>query len=251
MRSSESGLKGKVALVTGASRGIGKQTAIDLASKGCHVAVNCVSNSEAALETVERIKRDGGSGEVARFDVSDCRAVEKGVRLIEKKGKIQILVNNAGITKDKLFVRMTERDWDSVHNTNLKGVFNCTKAVIRHMLKNRYGRIINITSVVGEMGNPGQINYSSAKAGIIGFTKSAAKEFASRGVTVNAVSPGFVETDITAHIPEEMKRSYLKSIPLGRYGTVKDVSCAVVFLASAEASYITGEVIRVNGGLYI
>ncbi len=250
--SCESDFRGKVALVTGASRGIGRRTAIDLASKGCHVIANYASNSGAAQDTVEHIKQNGGSCETVCFDVSDYEAVKESIKpIIEEKGGIQILVNNAGITRDKLFVRMTEQDWDSVYETNLKGVFNCTKAVIRNMLNNRYGRIINITSVVGEMGNPGQINYSSAKAGIIGFTKSAAKEFASRGITVNAVSPGFVETDITAPIPEEMKRAYLKSIPLGRYGTVEDISGVVSFLASEEASYITGEVIKVNGGLYI
>ncbi len=249
--SSAAEFKDKTALVTGASRGIGRQTAIDLALKGCHVIVNYVSNPDAARETLENIKETGGSGEIIGFDVSDYKAVRENLDPFVEKNGIQILVNNAGITKDKLFLRMDEQDWDEVHNTNLKGVFNCTKAVARDMLNKRYGRIVNITSVVGEMGNPGQINYSSAKAGVIGFTKSAAKEFASRGVTVNAVSPGFVETDITAPIPEEMKRVYLESIPLGRYGQAKDISGVVVFLASDGASYITGEVIKVNGGLYI
>ncbi|MGI9558164.1 MAG: 3-oxoacyl-[acyl-carrier-protein] reductase [Thermodesulfobacteriota bacterium] len=249
--SSDGAFRGKTALVTGASRGIGKQTAIDLAAQGCHVIVNCASNPDAAEDTLGRIKSGGGSGEVLRFDVSDGKAVDKALSPIVEKRGIQILVNNAGITKDKLFVRMAETDWDEVLDTNLKGVFNCTKAVARNMLNEKYGRIINITSVVGEMGNPGQINYSAAKAGIIGFTKSAAKEFASRGVTVNAVSPGFVETDITASIPEEMKNTYLESIPLGRYGNTGDISGAVVFLASEKASYITGEIIKVNGGLYI
>lgn len=244
-------LENKTALVTGGSRGIGKQTATDLAAEGCHVIVNYHSNPDAANETLEEIEKSGGSGEVLKFDVSDYGATEKALSPVVNKRGIDILVNNAGITRDKLFVRMAEKDWDAVVDTNLKGIFNCTKAVVRSMLKKRYGRIINITSVVGEMGNPGQINYSSAKAGIIGFTRSAAKEFASRGVTVNAVSPGFVETDITAPIPEEMKSAYLESIPLGRYGTVEDISGAVVFLASEKASYITGEVIRVNGGLYI
>lgn len=244
-------LENKTALVTGGSRGIGKQTATDLAAEGCHVIVNYHSNPDAANETLEEIEKSGGSGEVLKFDVSDYGATEKALSPVVNKRGIDILVNNAGITRDKLFVRMAEKDWDAVVDTNLKGIFNCTKAVVRNMLKKRYGRIINITSVVGEMGNPGQINYSSAKAGIIGFTRSAAKEFASRGVTVNAVSPGFVETDITAPIPEEMKSAYLESIPLGRYGTVEDISGAVVFLASEKASYITGEVIRVNGGLYI
>ncbi len=247
----EEKLKGKTALVTGASRGIGRQTAMDLASQGCYVIVNYTSNSECAQETLEHIKQNGGNGKTVRFDVSDYKEVNKNLKPFVEKNGIQILVNNAGITEDKLFVRMTEKDWDNVVNINLKGVFNCTKAVARNMLKEKYGRIINITSVVGDMGNPGQINYSSAKAGIIGFTKSAAKEFASRGVTVNAISPGFVETDITAHIPEDMKRIYLGSIPLGRYGKVEDISGVVAFLASEKASYITGEVIKVNGGLYI
>lgn len=244
--------KGKVALVTGASRGIGRRTAIELASRGCHVIANYASNSSAVQETLEHIKGGGGSGEAVQFDVSDYSSVKGKLKpIVERMGGVHILVNNAGITKDRLLVRMTEQDWDSVHDTNLKGIFNCTKAVARSMLSNRYGRIINIASVVGEMGNPGQTNYSSAKAGIIGFTKSAAKEFASRGVTVNAVSPGFVETDITASIPEEMKRTYIESIPLGRYGKVEDVAGVVAFLASGAASYITGEVIKVNGGLYI
>lgn len=248
---SETEFSGKTALITGASRGIGKQTAIELARHGCHVIVNYVSNSDAAKKTLDLIEKDGNSGEIMCFDVSDCEAVNRALESVVKKNGIQILVNNAGITKDGLFLRMSEQDWDDVQNTNLKGIFNCTKAVVRNMLNDRYGRIINITSVVGEMGNPGQINYSSAKAGIIGFTKSAAKEFASRGVTVNAVSPGFVETDITVAIPEEMKRSYLLSIPLGRYGKAEDIAGAVVFLASERASYITGEIIKVNGGLYI
>ena len=244
-------LKNKTALVTGGSRGIGRQTAINLAREGCYVIVNYSSSPDAAGETLKTIEDEGGSGEIMGFDVSDHEAVEKALTsVIEGKG-IDILVNNAGITRDKLFVRMGEKDWDEVLDTNLKGVFNCTKAVTRCMLQKRYGRIINITSVVGEMGNAGQINYSSAKAGIIGFTRSAAREFASRGVTVNAVSPGFVETDITAPIPEEMKKAYLESIPLGRYGTVEDIAGVVMFLASGAASYITGEVIRVNGGLYI
>ncbi|QMU56239.1 MAG: 3-oxoacyl-[acyl-carrier-protein] reductase [Candidatus Mycalebacterium zealandia] len=248
---SETEFRGKTALVTGASRGIGRQTAIELARGGCHVIVNYVSNTDAAKKTLDLIEKDGGSGEIMGFDVANYKAVDKSLEPIVKKSGIQILVNNAGITKDKLFVRMSEQDWDDVQSTNLKGVFNCTKAVVRRMLNDRYGRIINITSVVGEMGNPGQINYSSAKAGIIGFTKSAAKEFASRNVTVNAISPGFVETDITAPIPEEMKRVYLESIPLGRYGKAEDISGVVAFLASERASYITGEVIKINGGLYI
>lgn len=244
-------LENKTALVTGGSRGIGRRTATDLAAEGCHVIVNYHSSPDAANETLEMIRKGGGSGEVLKFDVSDHAATEKALAPVAEGRGIDILVNNAGITGDRLFVRMSEEDWDKVVDTNLKGVFNCTRAVVRGMLKKRYGRIINITSVVAEMGNAGQINYAAAKAGIIGFTRSAAREFASRGVTVNAVSPGFVETDITAPLPEEMKAAYLKSIPLGRYGKVEDISGAVVFLASEKASYITGEVVRVNGGLYI
>ena len=245
-------LKNRVALVTGASRGIGKQVAKDLASMGATVIVNYPNSNDSAEQTVEEIEKNGGTAIMSEFDVSDFNAVQKEVSsIINKLGEIHILINNAGITRDKLFMRMKEEDWDRVFEVNLKGVYNCTRAVIRNMLKQRFGRIVNIASVVGEMGNAGQINYSSTKAGVIGFTKSAAKEFASRAVTVNAISPGFIQTDINQNIPEEFKKKYMESIPLGRFGETTDISNVVCFLVSDNASYITGEVIRVNGGLYM
>lgn len=242
----------KVALITGASRGIGSETAYELASRGAKVIVNYANSESSAKETVERIKNDGGKAVLSKFDVSDFDSAQKEInRILGEFEHIDILVNNAGITKDGLFLRMKESDWDRVFDVNIKGVFNCTKAVVRSMLNRRYGRIVNIVSVVGEMGNPGQINYSSSKAGLIGFTKSAAREFASRGVTVNAVSPGFIETDITDVLPDRVKEKYRETIPLGRFGRPGDISKVVVFLASDSASYITGEIIRVNGGLYM
>jgi len=245
-------LKNRVALVTGASRGIGKQVAKDLAAMGATVIVNYPNSNDSAEQTVEEIEKNGGTAIMSEFDVSDFNAVQKEVSsIIDKLGEIHILINNAGITRDKLFMRMKEEDWDRVFEVNLKGVYNCTRAVIRNMLKRKFGRIVNIASVVGEMGNAGQINYSSTKAGVIGFTKSAAKEFASRAVTVNAISPGFIQTDITQNIPEEFKKKYMESIPLGRFGETTDISNVVCFLVSDNASYITGEVIRVNGGLYM
>ena len=244
--------KGKVALVTGASRGIGREVAIDIASRGAIVIVNYSKSEKLARETVNKIIDTGGNAVLAKFDVGNYENVRKRInKLIHNLGNIDLLVNNAGITRDGLFLRMKEEDWDAVFDINIKGVFNCTKVVIRHMSKKRYGRIVNIVSVSGEMGNVGQINYSSTKAGLIGFTKSAAKEFASRGITVNAVSPGFIETDITKDLPPALKEKYLKAIPLGRFGQPKDVSGIIRFLLSDNASYITGEVIRVNGGLYM
>ena len=245
-------LKNKVALITGASRGIGKQVAKDLASMGATVVANYPHSDDSAEQTVAEIEKDGGTAIMKEFDVSDFGAVQDGINsIVDQLGEIHILVNNAGITKDGLFLRMKEEDWDIVFQVNLKGVFNCTKAVVRPMFKQKFGRIVNISSVVGEMGNAGQINYSSTKAGVIGFTKSAAKEFASRGVTVNAISPGFIQTDITQDIPEEYKQKYMESIPLGRFGQTTDISNVVCFLVSDSASYITGEIIRVNGGLYM
>ncbi len=243
--------EGKVALITGGSRGIGRETAIELASRGAIVVINYSASEDAAKETKHMVEKRGGKALLSQFDVSDFDTVQKEInKVLDEFGHIDILVNNAGITRDGLFLRMKQCDWDIVFAVNVKGVFNCTKAVIRTMLNRRFGRIINITSVVGEMGNPGQINYSSSKSSIIGFTKSAAKEFGQRGITVNAVSPGFIETDITRDIPDRLKQKYLEQIPLGRFGTPKDVSKVVAFLASEDASYITGEVIRVNGGMY-
>ncbi len=245
-------LTNKIALVTGASRGIGRQVAKDLASFGATVVANYPNSNDSAEQTVEEIEKNGGTAIMSEFDVSDFNAVQDGIgSVIEKLGGVDILINNAGITRDGLFLRMKEEDWDVVFSVNLKGVFNCTKAVIRNMSKQKYGRIVNIASVVGEMGNAGQLNYSSTKAGVIGFTKSAAKEFGQRGITVNAISPGFIQTDITQDIPEEYKQKYMESIPLGRFGETTDISNVISFLVSDNASYITGEIIRVNGGLYM
>lgn len=242
----------KVALITGASRGIGSETACELALRGAKVIVNYSNSESSAKDTVEKIKDNGGQAVLSKFDVSDYSSAQKEINnILGKFEHIDILVNNAGVTKDGLFLRMKEADWDKVFDVNTKGAFNCTKAVVRSMLNRRYGRIVNIASVVGEMGNPGQINYSASKAGLIGFTKSAAREFASRGVTVNAVSPGFIETDITDVLPDRVKDKYRETIPLGRFGQPEDISKVVAFLASDSASYITGEIIRVNGGLYM
>ena len=245
-------LSNKIAVVTGASRGIGRQVAKDLASYGATVVANYPNSNDSAEQTVEEIEKSGGTAIMSEFDVSDFDAVQEGIgSVIDKFGGVDILINNAGITRDGLFLRMKEEDWDIVFAVNLKGVFNCTKAVVRSMSKQKYGRIINIASVVGEMGNAGQLNYSSTKAGVIGFTKSAAKEFGSRGITVNAISPGFIQTDITQDIPEEYKQKYMESIPLGRFGETSDISNVISFLVSDNASYITGEIVRVNGGLYM
>ena len=245
-------LTNQVALITGGSRGIGKDIAKKLASCGAYVLINYATNQEAAEETLGEIERDGGSGRVVGFDVSDFDEVQKIVgELSSELNGIQILVNNAGIRNDGLLMRMGEEDWNRVMDINTKGTFNCTKAVCRGMFKNRYGRIVNIISAAGEAGNPGQANYSASKAAVIGFTKSTAKEFSPRGITVNAVSPGFVETDIIADLNEDMRKKYLEAIPLGRFGRVEDISSVVCFLISEGASYITGEVIRVNGGIYM
>jgi len=243
--------KDRVALVTGASRGIGRAVAIELGVEGAFVVVNYSRSESAAKEVLEHIENSGGRGQLRHFDVADFSRVQDEINGIgEELGALHILVNNAGITKDGLLLRMKEEDWDDVLSVDLKGVFNCTRAAAKIMTKQRYGRIVNITSVVGEMGNAGQANYSAAKAGIIGFTKATAKELASRGITVNAVSPGFIETDITGVLPQSVKEKYMEAIPLGRFGVPGDVAKAVAFLASDDASYITGEVIRVNGGLY-
>ena len=242
----------QVALITGGSRGIGKDIAKKLASRGAYVLINYISNSQAAEETLGEIEQEGGKGRAVGFDVSDFDEVQRRVgELSGELGGIHILVNNAGIRNDGLLMRMGEEDWDRVMDINLKGAFNCTKAVSRGMFKNRYGRIINITSTAGEAGNPGQANYAASKAGVVGLTKATAKEFSSRGITVNAVSPGFVETDIIADLNEEMRKKYLEAIPLGRFGRVEDISNVVCFLVSEGASYITGEVIKVNGGIYM
>ena len=243
-------LEGKAALVTGASRGIGRAIALQLAAEGAKVAINFAGNTAKAEEVKAEIESNGGEALLVQADVSSAESVEEMVnKVTEKFGKIDILVNNAGITRDGLLMRMKDSDFDEVINTNLKGVFNCTKTVSKLMIKQRSGRIVNMASIVALTGNAGQTNYAAAKAGIIGFSKSAAQEFASRGITVNVVAPGFIETDMTAVLPEKVKEAMLKEIPLGRIGGPADIANAVKFLVSDEAAYITGQVLRVDGGM--
>ncbi|MGB9839104.1 3-oxoacyl-[acyl-carrier-protein] reductase [Thermovenabulum sp.] len=244
-------LQGKVAIVTGGSRGIGKSICIKLAEKGCNVVINYVKNESFALEVAREIENMGQGAYLVKKDVSKIKEAEELIEEVYKKfNNIDILVNNAGITKDTLFLRMTEEDFDKVLDTNLKGTFNVTKAAVKYMVKKRFGRIINISSIVGIYGNAGQVNYAAAKAGIIGFTKALAKELGSRGITVNAVAPGFIKTDMTTPIIEkETEEKIIERIPLKRIGLPEDVANLVVFLASDEASYITGQVIAIDGGL--
>jgi len=245
-------LDGQVALVTGASRGIGRAIAERLARAGAAVIINFVQNQAAAEEVLEQIQAEGGQAALCRFDVGDGNAVTTAVQeILERQGKIDILVNNAGMSIDTLLVRLKADEWTQVLNANLTGVFLCTKAVTRSMMRQRSGRIINLTSVVAQAGNAGQAAYSAAKAGVIGFTKTMAKELASRSITVNAVAPGFIETDMTRSLPEEAKTGYLSHIPAGRWGTVEEVADVVAFLANPRAGYITGQVINVNGGMYM
>jgi len=242
-------LEGQVALVTGASRGIGRAIALALAAEGAQVVVNYARSSEAAEAVVAQIVADGGSAIALQADVSQADQVEALINsTLEKLGRIDVLVNNAGITRDTLLLRMKPEDWQAVIDLNLTGVFLCTRAVAKGMLKQRSGRIINIASVAGQMGNPGQANYSAAKAGVIGFTKTVAKELASRGITVNAVAPGFIETDMTDELSNT--EDILKFIPLGRFGQPDDIAGMVQFLAAAPAAaYITGQVFNVDGGM--
>lgn len=243
-------LDGKTALVTGASRGIGRAIAICLAAEGARVAINYAGNVKAAEEVKASIEAAGGTAILYQADIADSAAVEAMIADVVKEfGAIDILVNNAGITRDALLMRMKDEDFAKVLDTNLKGVFYCTKAVAKLMMKKRSGRIINMASVVGLVGNAGQTNYAAAKAGVIGFSKSAAKELASRGITVNVVAPGFIGTDMTAGLPESVKEKMLTDIPLGRMGEPEDVANAVLFLASDQASYITGQVVNVDGGM--
>lgn len=243
-------LDGKTALVTGASRGIGRAIAIKLASEGAAVAINYAGNAKAAEEVKSIIEAAGGKAMLVQADVSNAGSVDAMIKeVVEAFGGIDILVNNAGITRDGLLMRMKEEDWDAVINTNLKGVFYCTKAVSKLMMKKRAGRIVNMASVVGLTGNAGQANYAAAKAGVIGFSKTMAKELASRGITVNMVAPGYIDTDMTAVLSESVRETMVSGIPLGRAGTPEDVANAVLFLVSDNASYITGQVINVDGGM--
>lgn len=243
-------LTNKTAVVTGASRGIGRSIAIDLAKNGANVVVNYSGNEAKANEVVDEIKALGQQAFAVKADVSNAEEVQALMKqAIDTFGSIDILVNNAGITKDNLLMRMKENEWDDVININLKGVFNCTKAVTRQMMKQRGGRIINLASVVGVCGNPGQANYVAAKAGVIGLTKTTAKELATRHITVNAVAPGFISTDMTDKLDENVQTEMLKQIPLARFGAPEDISNVVVFLASEGAGYITGQTIQVDGGM--
>lgn len=245
-------LKGQTALVTGASRGIGRSIALGLADLGANVAVNYAGSEAAAAEVVEAIGAKGVSAIAVKSNVGRTEEAEAMVKqVMETFGRIDILVNNAGITRDNLIMRMKEEEFDQVIETNLKGVFNCLKAVTRPMMKQRYGRIINISSVVGALGNPGQANYVAAKAGVIGLTKSAARELASRGITVNAVAPGFIDTDMTRELSEDMREGLLGGIPLARLGQPEEIAGVVAFLASSSASYMTGQVLHVDGGMYM
>lgn len=245
-------LADQVALVTGGSRGIGRAIAQRLAAQGARVVITYVSNQAAADECVRAIKEAAGDAEAVQFDVADGEATGTAVtELVERCGRLDVLINNAGITIDTLILRMKADDWDRVLAVNLRGAFNCTKAAARTMVRARYGRIVNITSVIAEMGNAGQGAYAAAKAGLIGFTKSMARELAARNITVNAVSPGFIETEMVQRLPETVRAEYLKAIPAGRLGTAEEVAAAVAFLVQPEAGYITGQVVGVNGGLYM
>ncbi|MBA3014991.1 MAG: 3-oxoacyl-[acyl-carrier-protein] reductase [Proteobacteria bacterium] len=245
-------LSGRVAVVTGGGRGIGQAVSLRLGALGAKVIVNYVNRAEPALETVAMIKATGGDAKALKFDVADGIATQEALQsVVADEGRLDILVNNAGITRDGLLVKMKDEAWDAVLDTNLKGAFNCIRAVSRVMMKQRGGRIINISSVIGFAGNPGQVNYASAKAGLIGLTKSVARELASRAITVNAVAPGYIETEMTSGLSEEVTARLMSEIPLARLGNPADVAAAVAYLASDDASYVTGQTIHVNGGMYM
>jgi len=244
-------LDGKTALVTGAGRGIGRATAIRLAADGANIAINFKGNTAAAEETKRAVESAGSRGALIQGDVSVDAEAERVVKeaLAFGGGRLDILVNNAGITRDNLLLRMSAEEWDAVLDLNLRGAFLITKAAMRPMMKQRAGRVVNVSSIAGVMGNAGQANYSAAKAGLIAFTKTVAREMASRNITANAVAPGFVPTDLTSIVPQDVQDAMLKQIPLARFGTAEDVANAIAFLASDEAAYITGQVLVVDGGM--
>jgi 3-oxoacyl-[acyl-carrier protein] reductase len=243
-------LAGQVAVVTGGSRGIGRAVAQMLAAMQAYVIINYVANHAAAEDTCTTIEAAGGEAALRCFDVADAAGTEQAFNsILDDWGRIDILINNAGVTRDTLVLRMKEEDWQQVLQINLSGMYHCSKAAIRPMIRQRHGRIINITSIIGIIGNAGQVNYAAAKAGAIGLTKALAREVASRGVTVNAVAPGFIETEMTQGLSAQAKAELVRQIPLGRWGTPQDVADCVGFLVSSRASYITGQVIQVNGGL--
>lgn len=243
----------RVVVVTGGSRGIGRSVALKFAEeKAKIIIVHFDPDENAARETVDLLERRDSKAEAHKVDVSSGQQVEEMFKeIISRYGRVDVLVNNAGIAKDGLLLRMSENDWDTVLDVNLKGVFNCTKAVLRSMIRQRRGAVVSIASVAGQIGNAGQANYAASKAGIMGFTKTIAREVASRGITVNAVAPGFINTEMTAALPEKMIESYLQQIPLGRLGRAEDVAETVYWLCSSSAGYITGQVIHVNGGMYM
>jgi 3-oxoacyl-[acyl-carrier protein] reductase len=243
-------LEGRIALVTGASRGIGRAIALELGRRGAAVAVNYHGSTDAAAEVVGLIQAEGGTAQAFQANIGDFTEGQSLVKtVIKEMGGLDILVNNAGIIRDNVIMMMKEDEWDEVLTTNLKGTFNCCKAATRHMLRKRYGRIVNITSVAGQMGNPGQSNYSASKAGQIGFTKALAREVASRNITVNCVAPGYVETDIFESVPDEAKEALMGMIPLARTAQAPEIGYAVAFLCSDQAAYITGQVLAVDGGI--
>ena len=245
-------LQGKTAVVTGGSRGIGRAISLRLAAMGALVYINYVSRPDAAEETKSLIEAAGGTARTIAFDVADGGQIQDAFkRIADEAGRIDILVNNAGITRDGLLARMKESDWDQVLSTNLKGAFLCTKAVSKTMMKQRWGRVVNISSVIGFAGNAGQVNYAAAKAGLVGMTKAMARELASRNITVNSVAPGYIQTDMTDALPEEAREQLLRDIPLACLGTPEDVAGAVAFLVGEDGRYLTGQTLHVNGGMYM